>query len=576
MSASPLPLLSNMRDGEPESTSLSVAAASAAQSGGGEGTNFISPITFDEHPENTVISNQYAQLGVVFTGSSPTIKSDIVSPSGLTLQISDGEIRGQFVLAGTSEPATVYQLKWDMGYLDEVGSVRMETFGPQGELLSSAVNTGTGFYRYTSRGGSIGIASWRFQVIGTEPAGFGIDNVSFSTPGEDDLGREQGITACSLGNPVNPAVGNKYQQETDYRGARVFPLVATRAYNSIDGNWQFFPEIRHQPSQIVAHVIQADGKVLSYTRAGQTSWGATGTEMTGELTSIVNGLGTVVGWRYTTLDDQTSQFDSIGRLVSVTQRSGVQHSYAYTPSSITVTHSLGGSLSYALNTAGTIIGFSDPQGNAYSYNYNGNGLLSGVSYPGSGASRSYLYEDSTSSDLLTGIVDGNGDRFATWAYDSNRRAILSEHNNGAERVTFDYSYTDHPLYPQTRVTNALGKQTTYHYITVNGARKVFRVSGHASASCVAANQNYGFDGRAFVASKTDWRGNRTNYQRNASGQELSRTEAAGSSVQRTVTTDWHPTFNVPVKITAPGRETTFTYDEKGNLLSRSVKDIGPP
>ena len=441
-----------------------------ARSASSGALNFISPISFEEYPEGTAIENQYEQSGIGFGGSTPTIRADITSPSGLSLQVTEGAITGHFVLPGTSEAATVYQFKWDMGYLDEVGSVRMQTFGPEGEILSSSVNAGTGFYRYTARGGSIGIASWRFQIVGSEPAGFGVDNISFSNPGEDDLGREKGLTACSLGNPVNPAVGNKYQQEIDYREARVFPLVAARAYNSIDGSWQFFPEIRYQAGQVVAHVVQADGKVLSYTRAGQTSWGPTGTEMTGELTSIVNGLGTVVGWRYTTLDNQTSLFDYLGRPVSVTQRSGVHHSYAYTATEVSVTHSLGGSLTYTLDAEGIITGFSDPGGNIFSYTYNANGLLNSVIYPESGASRSYLYEDPTSNDLLTGIIDANGDRFATWAYDSSRRATLSEHNGGAERVTFDYSYTDHPSYPQTRVTNALGKQTSYHYITVNGAR----------------------------------------------------------------------------------------------------------
>jgi len=126
------------------------------------------------------------------------------------------------------------------------------------------------------------------------------------------------------------------------------------------------------------------------------------------------------------------------------------------------------------------------------------------------------------------------------------------------------------------VTNALGKDTSYHYITVNGARKVFLVRGHASANCVAANQSYGFNSKAFIASKTDWKGSVTAYLRNEKGQELSRTEAQGSPQERTVTTQWHSEFNLPLKITEPGRETIFTYDINGNQLSRIIHDTKTP
>jgi YD repeat-containing protein len=37
--------------------------------------------------------------------------------------------------------------------------------------------------------------------------------------------------------------------------------------------------------------------------------------------------------------------------------------------------------------------------------------------------------------LLTGITDENGNRFATWAYDSQNRAILSEHAGGERTYT---------------------------------------------------------------------------------------------------------------------------------------------
>jgi YD repeat-containing protein len=364
--------------------------------------------------------------------------------------------------------------------------------------------------------------------------------------------------------------------ETDYRGSRPFPLMVSRAYNSIDGGWQVFPEIRFVPGEVAVQVIRPDGKGLTYFPFSGTSWRATGTDITGELDRLVDSSGIPVGWRYRTLDDQVELYDEQGRIASATQRSGISHSYSYTASDITVTHSFGGGLVYALDSDGRITGFTDPGGNTYGYDYDANGLITAVTYPDNSGSRTYHYDDPINNDLLTGISDGNDNRFATWTYDNKRRAISSEHSGSAERETFDYSFVDDPDFPQTKVRNALGKDTTYHYFTVNGARKVFHVTGHASPNCVASNQSYGFDASAFIASKTDWKDNVTSYVRNARGQELSRTEATGSPQERTITTDWHSTFNLPIKIAEPGRETTFTYDASGNELNRSVVDTTSP
>ena len=575
--------------GQPQSVSGAESRAElfdmvqATESVTATGVNFSDKITFDEFALGSVITDNYRDRGLVFGGSELTIVDDIASASSPVLggtapggDLFEGDITGTFVIPGTSIPATVYRMNWKIGAFDELNSVEMSFFGPRGDLLFSLINSQPGFVSYSARGGSVGIASWRFHIISSEPAGYGIDNLYFSIPGQDDIDREKGEVGCAVGNPINPAVGNKYQTETDYRGVRQFPLTVSRAYNSIDGAWQIFPEVRFTPGDEAVQLVRADGKGLTYFPFGASTWRATGTEITGELKSFFDSMGVRTGWRYTTLDDQVEVYDAQGRITSVTQRSGIGHSYTYTPENITVTHSFGGSVTYSLGANGTITGFTDPAGNSYIYGYNAINLVTSVRYPNGGGSRIYHYEDLANADLLTGISDGNGDRFATWVYDTERRAVSSEHNGGAERETLDYTYVDDPDFPQTRVTNALGKATTYQYITVNGARKVFRVTGHASANCVGSNQSYGFDANAFIASRTDWEGNVTAYIRNSRGQELSRTEAVGSPQERAMSTVWHPTFNVPLKITEPGRETSYTYDADGNELSRSVVDTTTP
>ncbi len=121
------------------------------------------------------------------------------------------------------------------------------------------------------------------------------------------------------------------------------------------------------------------------------------------------------------------------------------------------------------------------------------------------------------------------------------------------------------------VTNPLGKQTTYHFTTIHGVRKVTQVEGHPTASCEGANRSYSYDANGNIASKTDWNGVTTNYTYDMSRNlELTRTEAVGTPQERTITTEWHPDFRLPTKITEPKRITEYTYDAQGQQLSSKV------
>ncbi|MFC5474685.1 RHS repeat protein, partial [Paraherbaspirillum soli] len=51
--------------------------------------------------------------------------------------------------------------------------------------------------------------------------------------------------------------------------------------------------------------------------------------------------------------------------------------------------------------------------------------------------------------------------------------------------------------------------------------------------------------------------------------ETSRVEASGTPQARTISTQWHSTFSLPVRIAEPKRVTTYAYDASGNLLSKT-------
>ena len=86
--------------------------------------------------------------------------------------------------------------------------------------------------------------------------------------------------------------------------------------------------------------------------------------------------------------------------------------------------------------------------------------------------RYYLYEDPNFPHALTGIVDENNVRFATWAYDAQGRAILSEHAGGADRVELSYNADG-----STTVTDALGAARAYGFTTLQGVVKPTSVTG---------------------------------------------------------------------------------------------------
>lgn len=211
------------------------------------------------------------------------------------------------------------------------------------------------------------------------------------------------------------------------------------------------------------------------------------------------------------------------------------------------------------------ISFLTNAGQVTGYAYDTNGNLAQVTYPDD-TSKQYHYEDTRFPHALTGITDENGNRYATWSYDEQGRAISSEHANGVDRTTLVYNADG-----TTTVTNSLGKQTTYHFTTIHGVKKVTQVEGHPTASCEGANKAYSYDTNGFLAFKTDWKGTVTSYTRDSRGLELSRTEADGTPEARTTTTEWHTDYRLPLKITEPDKITEYTYDANGRLLTKQER-----
>ncbi|MCG7939790.1 MAG: DUF6531 domain-containing protein [Candidatus Thiodiazotropha lotti] len=272
---------------------------------------------------------------------------------------------------------------------------------------------------------------------------------------------------------------------------------------------------------------------------------------------------TDTGWSFTLRDNTFEQYDTNGKLILSTNQNGQSTSFSYDDDGRLhiVTGHYGDTLTYEYDDSGFLTTIVTPDGDLL-YSYDTEGRLIRVTYPDN-RSRQYHYENTQFPYHLTGITDEKNNRFASWAYDSIGKAILSEHSGGAERVSFTYNSDG-----TTTVTDAAGAERIYHFTVQQGQMRVDHIEGDRCTTCSSGDiQAYTYDNNGFIASKTDWNGNTTTYTRDDQGRELSRTEASGTPEVRTIITTWDITLNKPLSVTGPEHMIEYTYDGNGRMIS---------
>jgi YD repeat-containing protein len=402
------------------------------------------------------------------------------------------------------------------------------------------------------------------------------------TPVEANLGRHCGT---DKGNPVNMATGNKFQQETDYHDEGPFPLEFTRTYNrrvpanvSLGAKWRHTYErwitVSSSGGLTTATVYRPDGKAYYFNWSG-SAWVAD-SDVPERLQSVADSNGNPISWTFIAADDTQESYNASGRLTSITSRAGLVITLTYNSQGLLaqVQDVFGRTLRFEYGSGGLLQNMYDPAGQLYSYEYNGTSStcstcnnLTAVTYP-DGGRRVYYYENTTYPGALTGIIDENNRRFATYAYDDQGRVAVSEHAGGADRYTFTYN-TD----GSNTVVDPLNATRTYRFVAPFTQFKLSSIAGPACSLCDNVGAAMSYDANGNVASRTDFNGNQTVFSYDLTRNlETSRTEAYGTPQARTITTQWHPTFRLPTQIAEPGRVTAFGYDLHGNLLQRTVTD----
>ncbi len=191
----------------------------------------------------------------------------------------------------------------------------------------------------------------------------------------------------------------------------------------------------------------------------------------------------------------------------------------------------------------------------------------------SNSGRAFAYNDSRWPASLTDIYTvlnaslGLKQLYAHFEYDGRGRAVYSELANGVDATTLKYPSEDLRI-----ATNSLGKSAVYQFGEIGGARRLLRVTGEPTESCLQSEVEYIYDPTGNLNQMIK-NGVVTNYSYDEIGREITRTEAANTDEGRTISTEWHSTLPLKTRVIEPGRETVYIYDEEGRLTGTSVNPL---
>ena len=488
------------------------------------------------------------------------------------------DIVGEFVVPGTTTPATVDGFSVDVGGIDTAGSTQVEVFGPGGQLVGAIVaNVGRGAYN-SIKSNYADVAY--FVVTGDDPAGWAIDNLSYTagtalTKAPKTVGtgassvHSSGCThSITPGDPVDCASGDFYHTFTDVSVPGRGPaLDLTRTYNSLTAategifgyGWTTSYEANLEVNEDDSITItEGDGSQVTATPDGSDftlpSWA--------DSTLVHNEDGTYTFVRQQT---ETFTFNSSGQLTSITDLNGYSTTLSY--------------------TSGKLTTVTDSDGRTITLSYGDNGLVSEVTDPDS-QHTTYAYDDSGN---LTSVTDAMS-RVTSFTYDDNHLMLTMTMPNGqsggpdaGDTYTNTYNGSDQVL----TQTDPDGLETTYAYSGDNfsdsgGTTTITDPHGNVETESYIDGQlqtlvkgsstwDYAFDQNTLgQTSSVDPDGNVTSSDYDADGNLVTSVDAEGNT-----STFTYNAFNEPLTVTDPmGILTTYTYDSDGNVETKVVTGVG--
>jgi RHS repeat-associated protein len=372
---------------------------------------------------------------------------------------------------------------------------------------------------------------------------------------------------CSVGDPINPSSGNKFELLDLVTGQGAFPVTFTLAYNSGQNapilsptqlslgarrvhNYQMRVVIEANPSLTSAYVLRPDGKTYGFDQNGAGWTGDPDVEDT--LESTRDAQGNITSWTYTRDDKTRETYDANGTLTAVIRRDGLTQTLAYDVSGHlqSVSDPQGRSIIFQWDSLNRMSGVQAPAGESYVFTYDTDNNLSVLTYP-DGSIRHYIYGEHDNAtnyagaNDLTGQVDEAGNRTDTTTYGYYYGLVTSNVGAaGTNPTTVVINDSTGQGADRYSVTDGLGVTTTTTESYMFGVSKPMTVT-RACPGCTTQTTTYTYDANGRIATQTDGN-NITATAYDAQGLLLSRVEAQGTPTKRTTETAWDSSLRLPL------------------------------
>lgn len=370
-------------------------------------------------------------------------------------------------------------------------------------------------------------------------------------------------------------------------------------WTSADGYWRFWFDrnLRKDTLSTDIFVFAGDGSVFEMNKiSGINEWKVKTNPDT--HLRLLKYTTPIESYDLIYPDDTVDHYELKGgrwRPVWIKTRDGYQQNFTYDSNGLvtTITDNLGRSLTVTWThwianapspeqVNASITSITTPTATiAYAYDFANNGagktyynsrrLTTATLTPIGGGTpevTTYHYEDPDFRELLTGITDARGIRYATWAYDRRGRAISSSHAGGTDQTTISYNDTT----KDRTVTNPLGKVGVFKHSLIKSRLRLTQIDGQASTNCPASAKSWTYDTTGWIATATDEEGRVTKYIRDTRGQPTSITRGFGTPEATTTTITYHATLHIPTQVVEPGLTTNYTWNASGQLTQVSEVD----
>lgn len=371
-----------------------------------------------------------------------------------------------------------------------------------------------------------------------------------------------GTDAGYGGDPVNTATGNYVYSALDLEIPGVgHPFRFARSYNSraastagapgtpLGYGWSHGYQVGLTNAAGVVILTWGDGHTETFAPDGyggfRPQYGVFAT-----LTDLGGGrfaLRQRDGIRY--------DFDTAGRLATITDRNGNAQTLTYTNGRLTrVLDSAGRAIDLTYDGAGRLTQVADALGRTLRYGYDGTGNLTSATDPNGNLTR-YTYD--ARHQLLT-AVDPRGHTIVNNTYDAERRVVTYQTDAKGGATSYAYQEADRV----TTITDALGGATVHFH---DDLLRLIR-----ERDAIGAEAWYVYDEAGNRVQTVGKNGHLTEYEYDDRGNVTRQRDALGQ-----VTSIVYDALNNPLTRTdALGHTTRFDYDDQGNRLATLQPDGG--